>query len=88
MTAYQMMTEALSGTLLLADRGYFDVDYLDALNESGTHYVVRGYTSINPVIESAYDAKGRRIKRWEGPHVKHARLSKRKMCDVTKRMDR
>ena len=42
----------LSGTLLLADRGYFDRRYLREVDRAGGHYVVRGKASLNPVVRA------------------------------------
>ena len=38
--------EALRDDLLLADRGYFDLDYLGAVNGAGGYFVVRASASV------------------------------------------
>ena len=44
----------LKGDLLLADRGYFTRDYLREVDAAGGSYVVRGNTSLNPVVQAGY----------------------------------
>jgi hypothetical protein len=44
--------ESLRGDLLLADRGYFDREYLRAVAAHGGRFLVRAQKGINPVIES------------------------------------
>ena len=50
--------EELRGSLLLADRGYFDVNYLKGLDKHDAHFVVRGFISINPRVLAAYREDG------------------------------
>ena len=48
----------LNGDLLLADRGYFSRRYLREVDEAGGYYVVRGKTTLNPVVRAGYGAEG------------------------------
>ena len=58
--------ETLCGDLLLADRGYFDRNYLSAVNRAGGHYVVRASASVNPVVRNAYDSRGEELSEASG----------------------
>lgn len=51
----------LKGDLLLADRGYFSGDYLREVEAAGGSYVVRGKTSLNPMVQAGYGAGGRAL---------------------------
>jgi len=42
--------EELAGKLLLADRGYQDIEYGERLSTAGAFFIVRATTSINPVV--------------------------------------
>jgi len=63
--------QSLRGDLLLADRGYFDRDYLRAVAAHGGHFLVRAQKGINPVIESVNS--GARASRVVGHHLKDIR---------------
>jgi len=73
---------SLKGTLLLADRGYFDVEYLAALEAAGAGFVVRGYVSVNPRVVAAYDAHGVGVRGMAGKRLKECRLSKSRVLDL------
>jgi hypothetical protein len=74
--------EQLAGDLLLADRGYFDVTYLGLLDAAGARFVVRGYTSINPLVLAAYAPNGTALKRLSGKCLKDCRLPKKRILDL------
>ena len=74
--------EELAGDLLLADRGYFDTDYLRSLDAAGAHFLVRGYTSVNPMVFGAFAADGTRLKRLCGKRLKDSRLPKKGTLDL------
>ena len=69
---------ALRGDLLLADRGYFEKEYLADVDRAGGSFVVRASASINPVVRRAYtcrgeeieELRGRRLKESGQPHIK------------------
>ena len=52
--------DSLRDALLLADRGYFDVDYLAEVDRAGGHFVGRATESINPTVLRA-TADGREL---------------------------
>jgi hypothetical protein len=68
--AYLPEPEALAGSLLLADRGYFKWANLDRLNENNASFVLRAYTSINPHVVRAFDSTGQRRPELEGRRLK------------------
>lgn len=74
--------EELCADLLLADRGYFDTDYLRSLDAAGAHFVVRGYKSLNPLVLEAFAADGTRVKRLCGKRLKDGRLAKKGTLDL------
>jgi hypothetical protein len=74
--------QELAGDLLLADRGYFDVEYLRLLDAAGASFVVRGYTSINPMVLDAFAPDGARLKRLCGKRLKDNRLPKKGTLDL------
>ena len=77
--------ESLRGDLLLADRGYFDRDYLRAVATHGGSFLVRAQTGINPLIEEVN--AGPRAARVIGRYLKDVRgqLSKKQPNDLTVR---
>ena len=60
----------VSGGLLLADRGYYDQSYFQALDEARSGFIIRGMANINPVIIEAFDPDGRELKSFEGQRLK------------------
>jgi hypothetical protein len=74
--------ETLRGALLLADRGYFDVKYLNELRKHGAHFVVRGFVSINPTVLAGYREDGTSLRGVAGKALKDLRRPKRKMLDL------
>lgn len=72
----------LRGDLLLADRGYFDTEYLRALDKAGGSFVVRSYSSINPKILDAYTGAGKRLRWLCGKPLKDGRLPKNGLLDL------
>jgi len=61
---------ALAGSLLLADRGYFDKAYCLKTDLAQGHFIIRGQTNLNPLILSAFNAHGDEIKSWRGQSLK------------------
>lgn len=72
----------LCGDLLLADRGYFSIDYMRALEQNGAHFVIRGYTSINPTVREAFFADGTPFKRVRNKPLKACRFPKKGTLDL------
>ncbi len=81
--------EQVVGGLLLADRGYFARPYFEALDTAGGHFIVRAGQSINPLILSARQSNGRRVKRFANQRMKTvASMLKRFDClDMTVQFD-
>ena len=57
--------EELVGQLLLADRGYADIDYCDAVDEVGGSFLIRFPISVNPCVQKCY-LGGRSLRKYEG----------------------
>jgi hypothetical protein len=73
----------LKGKLLLADRGYFGLEYIDELMEEETAgFVIRAQNAVNPVILSAQTAQGKRLNRLKGKRLKAVKLSKQQPTDM------
>ena len=74
--------DSLRGDLLLADRGYFDRDYLRTVAAHGGYFLVRAPMRINPMIEAVNS--GARASRVVGCKFKEVqgRLSKDRPNDV------
>ncbi len=62
--------EALTGCLLLGDRGYFGKKYLCALDAAGGAFIVRGPAMMNPLIRRAWGPDGVEIKHFRNKHLK------------------
>ncbi len=62
--------EDVVGGLLLADRGYFERPYFEALDHAGGHFIVRANQNINPLIHEARQSNGRRVKCLERQRLK------------------
>ncbi len=73
---------SLRGSLLLADRGYFEVPVLAGLDEAAASYVIRGYVSINPLVLEAFDTQDRTVRSMHGKRLKDCRSPKRRMLDL------
>lgn len=73
---------SLGGCLLLADRGYFDRDYLLELTEAGASFVIRAPKGLNPKVLEAFDAQDRRIPKFVGKPLKTLRIAKRGAVDL------
>ncbi len=57
--------DALAGRLLLADRGYFKLSYLDEIDQAGGAYVVRAKTTVNPMVVAGFNKAGKPLKRFQ-----------------------
>ncbi len=79
--------EELSGGLLLADRGYFGIDYLRSVEGAGGSFIVRGKADMNPLILKAIRPDGREVKCFRNQRLKTVknRLSKYDCLDMTVR---
>ena len=66
----------------MADRGYFDRDYLLELTKAGASFVIRAQKGLNPKVLEAFDAQGRRIPKFFGKPLKTLRIAKRGAVDL------
>ncbi|MGH8489164.1 MAG: IS4 family transposase [Gammaproteobacteria bacterium] len=73
---------SLGGCLLLADRGYFDREYLLELIEAKASFVIRVRKGLNPQVINAYNAQGKRLPRLCGKPLKQLRIAKRGAVDL------
>jgi hypothetical protein len=62
--------EEVVGSLLLADRGYFERAYFEALDIAGGHFIARAGQLINPLIHQARQINGRQVKGLEHQRLK------------------
>ena len=79
----------LAGDVLLADRGYFDPHYCQALHHAEGHFIVRGKANLNPLILHAYDHQGQAIKCWRGQRLKDVKhkITRRSAVDLDVRFE-
>lgn len=68
--------ETLTHCLLLADRGYFQTDYMARLTRHQASFVIRAPVAINPRITAAYTGQGQSRPQTIGRHLKTVRLPK------------
>lgn len=73
--------DSLGDALLLADRGYFDVDYLAEVDRAGGHFVARATESINPTVLRAA-ANGRELASLRDQPLKQCDLPKTGAVDL------
>lgn len=79
------LPELLTGCLLLADRGYPDLQYFRELNKQGGYFIMRYQTGINPLINKIFSPSGEEmLTQYEGKTLKEIvkRLPKKKSCDL------
>ncbi|MDA3921994.1 MAG: transposase [Salinisphaera sp.] len=68
--------------MLLADRGYFQWNYLNRLDDNGALFVMRAYTTINPQVVQTFDGQGRRRPRLEEQSLKALRHTPQRILDL------
>ncbi len=76
------LPEALRDDLRLADRGYFDREYLGAVDRAGGYFVMRASASVNPKVQGAYTWEGEALEGWSGQLLKQGILSKGETVDL------
>ncbi len=76
--------EELNGSLMLIDRGYFDLDWFYQLDVAGGFFICRCLNTVNPVVEQAWSESGRKLKFAEGRKLKEitGKLLKRKRNEL------
>ena len=47
----------LDNSLLLMDRGYFDLDWLHRLDTRGGHFIAHCLNDVNPVVKKAWSER-------------------------------
>lgn len=62
----------LASKLLLADRGYQDIAYADAVRQAGGSFIIRCKNNLNPVVCTA-TAGGRRLRGAQGQNLRDLR---------------
>jgi Transposase DDE domain len=60
----------LTGALLLADRGYIDLDYLRRVEQAGGFFIIRAKAGMNPHVVDAYREDGSRLHALRGKPLK------------------
>lgn len=65
----------VKGSLLLEDRGYEDRSEFIELDKAGAFFIIRGNTTIKPMVLKAYNDHGRRIRHLEGKRLRVDKLS-------------
>ncbi|MGH8581334.1 MAG: IS4 family transposase [Gammaproteobacteria bacterium] len=73
---------SLGGCLLMADRGYFDREYLLELIEAGASFVIRAPRGLNPRVLNACDAQGTPLRKRCGKPLKKLRIARRGAVDL------
>lgn len=71
----------LVDSLLLADRGYLNIPYMNDVNQQGGFFIFRGKHHINPLIKQAYVGE-KKVKKWIGEKLQSIRISKNVAVDL------
>lgn len=76
--------QTLSGCLLLVDRGYFDLEWFQDLQDAGGFYIARCKNNINPIVVSAHREDGKILKHVQGKPLKkvQGKLLKRQRTEL------
>ena len=70
----------LAGRLLLADRGYVNTSYAQAVTEAGGSFLIRYTQRVNPQVEQCW-VNGERRRDWEGRSLQEV-LRRGAGCDL------
>jgi hypothetical protein len=62
--------ESLTGSLVMADRGYFKKDYLAQLMDNEASFIIKGKATMNPTVTRVVTTDGKDIKAWRGQALK------------------
>ncbi|SHO58976.1 Transposase DDE domain protein [Vibrio quintilis] len=81
---YLPKPDSLKNKLLLADAGYVDFSYFDAVERQGGAWIVRGLQSLNPTIIEATNGKGHLLPKLAGKKLKEVnrRTSRAEVLDL------
>jgi hypothetical protein len=74
----------LTGSLLLADRGYIDLDYLRRVAQARGFFIIRAKAGMNPQVVEAFREDGKRLCSLRNKPLQaiHAQLPKRQRVDL------
>ena len=74
----------LTGSLLLADRGYIDLHYLRRVQDKGGFWLIRAKAGMNPQILEAFREDGKRLRSLRNKSLQtiHAKLPKRQRVEL------
>src|SRR6266566_4661458 len=74
----------LTGSLLLADRGYIDLGYLRRVAQARGFFIIRAKAGMHPQVVEAFREDGKRLRslRNEPLQAIHAKLPKRQRVDL------
>ena len=78
---------ALRASLLLADRGYFDLHYLQRVGQQGGFFIIRAKAGMNPHVVEAFRDDGKRLCSLRNKPLQaiHAKLPKRQRVELVVR---
>jgi hypothetical protein len=72
----------MKGKLVMGDRGYFSLEYIDELMDEEASFIFRAKSAINPVVLRAVNSEGRVLKHFHGKRLKDLSLSKQQPIDM------
>src|SRR6266704_3409537 len=74
----------LTGSLLLADRGYIDLGYLRRVAQARGFFIIRAKAGMNPQVVEAFRDDGKRLRSLRNKPLQaiHAKLPKRQRVDL------
>src|SRR6266705_1680355 len=75
---------SLTGSLLLADRGYIDLGYLRRVAQARGFFIIRAKAGMNPQVVEAFREDGKRLRSLRNKPLQaiHAKLPKRQRVDL------
>jgi Transposase DDE domain len=75
---------SLRDSLLLADRGYIDLHYMQRVQEAGGFFLIRAKAGMNPQVVEAFREDGKRLQSWRNKPLKtlHIKLPKRQRVEL------
>jgi DDE family transposase len=75
---------SLQGCLLLADRGYLDLHYLQRLGHQGGFFIIRAKAGLNPQVVEAFREDGKRLRSLRNKPLQaiHTKLPKRQRVEL------
>src|SRR5213078_239186 len=74
----------LTGSLLLADRGYIDLGYLRRVAQARGFFIIRAKAGMNPQVVEAFREDGKRLRSLRNKPLQaiHAKLPKRQRVEL------